>query len=127
MKKQISIKTILLIGIGLAVAVLFALMSVSAGPLSQLDQIGGWALRQQFILLTCIGLFLVFSIFVVMFRPSYNKFALYMLVLCAGFMFRAYALDQLTPEFIDRMVGTIRYAAKGDWTMAVYHAKGAYL
>lgn len=75
---------------------LMALYNVSSGPLSNLNDIGGWSNRFLMIALTAVMMMLVLSCAVLLHKRSFSRLALRELILTAGMMILLLGINQKT-------------------------------
>lgn len=106
----IKIALRLMILAGLAAA--FFLMNVNAGPLSQMDEIGGWGLRRLYLVLAS-GMLFVALASTAFFRSTWGTYALRMMFLVLGAVMRFYAMDSYSPYFVENLSPVIKALSGG--------------
>ncbi|MBR2942339.1 MAG: hypothetical protein IKB82_02975 [Clostridia bacterium] len=97
---------------GAALSLLFsgliAVYNISAGPLSNLNDIGGWDNRLLFIAMTAAVQVLLLLLTTALSGKSYLRIALRQAIVTAGFVIQLLAINQKTHAFVEQLLPLIR-------------------
>ena len=85
-----------------------ALYNVSSGPLSNLNDIGGWSNRALFIAMTAAVHALVLMMQAAMCRKSFVRMALRQMILTVGLFIALLAINQKTYLFVEQVLPLVR-------------------
>ena len=85
-----------------------ALYNVSSGPLSNLNDIGGWSNRALFIAMTAAVHALVLMMQAAMCRKSFVRLALRQMILTVGLFIALLAINQKTYLFVEQVLPLVR-------------------
>lgn len=94
--------------VSLALSGVIAVWNVSAGPLHNLNDIGGWDNRLLFILMTAAVQVLLHLLLTVLYRGGYARLILRHAALLAGFVIALLAINQKTYAFTEQLLPLIR-------------------
>lgn len=116
MKKQVKAvqafadRHSLLLGAVLAalLAGALALYNVSSGPLSNLNDIGGWSNRALFIVMTAAAHAAVLLMQTVLYRKSFIRLAIRQILLTAGLVILLLGINQKTCLFVEQVLPLVR-------------------
>ena len=116
MKKQIEAvqafadRHSLLLGAVLAalLAGALALYNVSSGPLSNLNDIGGWSNRALFIVMTAAAHAAVLLMQTALYRKSFVRLAIRQILLTAGLVILLLGINQKTCLFVEQVLPLVR-------------------
>jgi len=94
--------------ISLLLSALIAVYNISAGPLSNLNDIGGWDNRLLFIAMTAAVQTLLLFATAALSTDSYLRMALRLVIMTPGFVIQLLAINQKTHAFMVQLLPLIR-------------------
>ena len=85
-----------------------ALYNVSSGPLSNLNDIGGWSNRALFIVMTAAAHAAVLLMQTALYRKSFIRLAIRQILLTAGLVILLLGINQKTCLFVEQVLPLVR-------------------